>query len=90
MGLPAKRRTKSSKRRRASHFALKHNPLSACSHCKQPVLPHRACPHCGYYRGRSVIVIKSLLDKKTKKRARKEKATKESDKKEDSAKSDKK
>lgn len=89
MGLPAKRRTKSSKRRRASHFALKHNQLSACSHCKQPVLPHRACPHCGYYRGRAIVILKTLLDKKSKKRARQEKKEKGSDKKDEPTKSTK-
>lgn len=32
--------------------------LSTCSHCKQPRLPHRICPHCGYYNGKPVVVIK--------------------------------
>lgn len=72
MGLPAKRRTKSSKRRRASHFALTHKQLTTCSHCQKPVLPHHACLNCGYYRGRLVLKLKSALDKKAK-RSRKKK-----------------
>lgn len=58
MGLPAKRRTKQSKRERASHFALKSFTLAPCSHCKRNIAPHRVCPHCGWYRGREVVKIK--------------------------------
>jgi large subunit ribosomal protein L32 len=74
MGLPAKKRTKSSKRRRASHFALKHRALTVCSHCRKAILPHRVCPHCGYYRGRQVIKLKSALDKKSKAKGKKKDA----------------
>ncbi|MEK7653431.1 MAG: 50S ribosomal protein L32 [Patescibacteria group bacterium] len=68
MGLPSKQRTKSSKKRRASHFALKKSGLNKCSNCGKPVLPHRACPACGYYQGRQIIKFK------TKKKTTKQKA----------------
>jgi len=61
MGLPGHRRTSSHKRRRASHFALKAASLTVCSHCKKTILPHTACKHCGYYRGRQVVKIKSRI-----------------------------
>ena len=57
MGLPAKRRPKSSKLRRASHFALTNLALTTCGHCHKPVLPHCVCRNCGYYRGRPVLRI---------------------------------
>ena len=63
MGLPAKRRTKQSKRERASHFALRQPGVVACSHCKKLILPHRVCPHCGYYRGRDVLRLETKLAK---------------------------
>jgi len=69
MGLPGHRRTSSHKRRRAAHFALKLGNLSVCAHCKQPVVPHQACPNCGYYRGRQVLKIKSKLTAKAKAKA---------------------
>ncbi len=69
MGLPAKRRTKQSKRERASHFALKHFTLISCSHCRRRIRPHTVCPYCGYYKGRMVLKITS----KTEKRAAKHK-----------------
>lgn len=67
MGLPAKRRTKQSKRERASHFALKTFTLVACSHCKRRIVPHRVCPHCGWHKGREVIKLKVAAKTKAKK-----------------------
>lgn len=58
MGLPSKRRTKTSKKERASHFALKKQQLSKCPSCGRPVLPHHACAKCGSYKGREVVKIK--------------------------------
>ncbi len=74
MGLPSKRRTKQSKRERASHFALVEANLTTCSHCKRRILPHHVCPHCGYYRGREVLKLETILGKKAKRRAGEEKA----------------
>lgn len=69
MGLQAKRRTKSSKKRRAAHFALKKVQLFDCPKCKKPVLPHHVCLNCGYYRGNEIIrmELKSKKEKKSKK-----------------------
>ena len=58
MGLPSKRRTKRSKRERASHFALDQKVLASCPKCSKPVLPHKACAHCGTYKGKQAIKIK--------------------------------
>ncbi|MDO8571463.1 MAG: 50S ribosomal protein L32 [bacterium] len=58
MGLPGKRLSRSSKRRRASHFALKKLTLAECLKCKKMILPHRACSYCGTYKGREVIKLK--------------------------------
>lgn len=66
MGLTGHRRTSSHKRRRASHFALKKLVLAACPKCKEPIMPHRACPSCGTYAGRSVVAMKSPLAKSKK------------------------
>ena len=64
MGLPGHRRTSSHKRRRAAHFALKPLMLAPCPKCKEPALPHRACPSCGTYAGRQVLTLKDPLQKK--------------------------
>lgn len=61
MGLPGKRLSRSSKRRRAAHFALKPKTLISCKKCASPLLPHRACQTCGTYKGRAVIKLKTRL-----------------------------
>lgn len=40
---------------RRAHQVLNPSLLTRCSHCQQPVLPHRVCPHCGYYKGKEVF-----------------------------------
>ena len=55
MSVPKKKRTLGSKKRRASHFALKKPSLVKCSNCGQSLLPHRACAKCGYFKGKKTI-----------------------------------
>ncbi len=38
-----------------------------CQKCKQPRLPHTACPTCGYYRGRVVLDLAAKDAKKVQK-----------------------
>jgi large subunit ribosomal protein L32 len=73
MGLPAKRRTKQSKRERAAHFALKAVTLSMCPKCKHTVKPHRVCANCGYYRGRDILKLASRDARKAKRKQKKDK-----------------
>ena len=73
MGLPSQKRTNTSKRQRASHFALKKIPTAKCEKCGAKTLPHHACTKCGTYKGRKAVDInkrvlrtkrnKSKLDK---------------------------
>ena len=65
MSVPTQRRTKSYKKRRASHFALKKVNLSVCPKCKKPILPHHVCSFCGTYNNKEVLNIK-IKGKKTK------------------------
>ncbi|EKD87254.1 MAG: hypothetical protein ACD_36C00174G0002 [uncultured bacterium] len=62
--LPKRRlsRRRQGKRRAALKFPL--GTLIKCANCGKMRLPHRACPHCGYYDGK-VIFVKKV--KKTKK-----------------------
>ncbi|MEK7619107.1 MAG: 50S ribosomal protein L32 [Patescibacteria group bacterium] len=58
MGLPGKRLSRSSKRRRAAHFALKPKSFVVCPKCEKQMMPHRACPTCGTYKGRVALKLK--------------------------------
>lgn len=57
MAVP-KRRTSSTKRdKRRAHDALTPPTVIDCPECGEPTVMHRACAHCGMYRGRKVIEI---------------------------------
>jgi large subunit ribosomal protein L32 len=45
--------------RRANHDKVTPVQLSACSHCGEATLAHRACGSCGYYAGRKVKATKT-------------------------------
>jgi len=61
MGVPKRKPSHSRQRqRRAYNSVLKLPQLSPCAQCGQPARPHRACPACGYYRGRQVITVKPV------------------------------
>ncbi len=72
MPVPKQRHTKSRRDKRRSHLALKAKAISYCPKCKKPVLPHRVCDNCGYYRGKQVIDVLAKLEKKEKKQKEKE------------------
>jgi large subunit ribosomal protein L32 len=57
MANPVKRHSKSRRDKRRSHDALTPPVTSICPQCSEPKLPHRACPHCGFYKGREVISV---------------------------------
>ncbi len=55
MAVPKRKTSKSRKRKRRSHHGLEVKSLTLCPKCGSPMMPHRACPECGYYKGRQVI-----------------------------------
>ncbi len=56
MAVP-KRRTSPMKRdqRRAQHDKVSAPNVAPCPNCGDVMLPHRACPSCGFYKGRQVM-----------------------------------
>jgi len=55
MAVPKYRTSRSKARMRRSHQKMKSITSSECPHCHETKLPHRACPHCGYYNGMEVV-----------------------------------
>ena len=51
-------------KRRSANSKMYAQTLATCPHCKKPRLPHRVCPHCGYYKGKPVVVIETVAKKK--------------------------
>ncbi|HEY8345096.1 MAG TPA: 50S ribosomal protein L32 [Bacillota bacterium] len=55
MANPKNRHSRTRRNMRRTHWKLKLQTLSVCSHCHEPKLAHRVCPSCGYYDGRQVM-----------------------------------
>lgn len=54
---PKRRHSKTRTAKRRTHDALKPAALSSCPQCHEAKMPHRVCPHCGYYHERQVHEI---------------------------------
>ncbi len=57
MANPKHRRSKRKTRMGRSHHALQVPNLVECPNCLEKMMPHRACPACGTYKGRQVLEI---------------------------------
>ncbi len=56
MAVPKQRHNKSRRdRRRGGQRKLEAQQVVKCSNCSMPTMPHRACAHCGFYKGKQVI-----------------------------------
>ena len=71
MGLPARHHTKSRRNKGRAHMAWRPLNLVACPKCGTPILPHRACRNCGFYKDREVVDVLAKLDKKERKKREK-------------------
>lgn len=57
MPVPKRRHSKQRGRKRRTHWKLQKPTVTDCPHCHEPKLPHRVCPHCGYYKGKEIILV---------------------------------
>lgn len=53
--LPKRKISKGRRNRRRAHDSIGTPKLTDCSNCHSPMLPHRMCPTCGYYKGRQIV-----------------------------------
>ncbi len=57
MAVPKRKMSRSNTRSRRSQWKATVTALVACPRCREPKLPHVACPACGTYNGRSVLDV---------------------------------
>ena len=58
MANPKRRHSKSRSAKKRTHQSLKPVVLGTCSQCHERKPAHQVCPHCGYYGGRQVRLVK--------------------------------
>ncbi len=59
MAQPKRRWSKRRTGLRRANWKLEETTKGTCSHCHEPVLPHKVCSNCGYYNGKEVITKKA-------------------------------
>jgi large subunit ribosomal protein L32 len=57
MAVPKQKQSHSRTNKRRSNHKISAPPVNSCPQCHQPRLPHRVCPHCGFYAGREVVHV---------------------------------
>ncbi len=60
MAVPKRKTSRARRDRRLAHWLASAEvpALSSCPHCGETTVTYRACPECGYYRGRKVLEVK--------------------------------
>ena len=46
-------------KRRSNVWKLQLPAFSKCTQCGELKMPHRVCPHCGYYKGKEVVKVEA-------------------------------
>lgn len=58
MAVQKKKHSKAKTRtRRSANDKVAVAAAAYCSYCGEPKMPHRICPHCGYYKNRQVVQV---------------------------------
>jgi large subunit ribosomal protein L32 len=66
MPLPKRKHSKARRdKRRSANSRLSLPAASICPQCKKIKLPHRICPHCGYYNGKPVVITETKEERKS-------------------------
>ncbi len=55
MAHPKRKISKTRRDKRRTHYKAKAPTYMICPNCGAPVLYHRVCPECGYYKGKLAI-----------------------------------
>jgi large subunit ribosomal protein L32 len=57
MGVPKRKTSKARRDKRRANHTVAVPALGRCSQCNEMHMAHRACPNCGYYKGRLVLEL---------------------------------
>jgi len=65
MAHPKRQHSKQRSRKRRTHYKTDAPQLGSCPQCQKPILSHRVCPFCGFYKGQQIVdmTVKVVEDK---------------------------
>jgi large subunit ribosomal protein L32 len=63
---PKRQHSRQRQRKRRTHYKITLASMGKCPQCQKPILSHRVCPFCGFYKGQAVVEIKPKATKETK------------------------
>ena len=55
MAHPKRKTSKTRRDKRRTHYKAVAPTVTTCSNCGAPVLYHRVCAECGYYKGKQAV-----------------------------------
>ena len=58
MAVPFRKVSNTRGRKRRTHYKISENTTTTCPKCGEAVRPHRVCPKCGTYKGKTVVETK--------------------------------
>lgn len=61
MAVPFRKVSKTRRNMRRTHYKKSASTIIECSNCGFMIKPHRACPKCGYYKGKQAIEMKETV-----------------------------
>lgn len=60
MANPKRKHSKARRDKRRAHDAMTIPSVTICPNCQETKVPHRVCPHCGFYKGEQVVEVKEF------------------------------
>ncbi|HAB01238.1 MAG TPA: 50S ribosomal protein L32 [Ruminococcaceae bacterium] len=58
MAVPKRKHSQARRdKRRSNVWKLQLPGFSKCTQCGELKMPHRVCPHCGYYKGKEIVKV---------------------------------
>lgn len=64
MALPKRQHSRQRGRKRRTHWKITTASLAVCPQCQKPILSHRVCPFCGFYKGEQIVALKVQKEKR--------------------------
>jgi large subunit ribosomal protein L32 len=58
MPVPKRKTSKARRDKRSANKHIRPQAITVCSHCEHALSPHQACQHCGFYKGKKVLITK--------------------------------